>query len=898
MNDKEKSKEELIKELQELRKDSSSLIGAFNKDFPESKLATHDLDVLNSLNADMNRGESLNYLIEKTKQIIIHSFPVNHADLYLVSDDGQFLMYEKANIKKDILSAFEKFLPATIPSNINISLISDNWYSQTIANNKIRISENSADLESMIMAFAESNYPGLPLKKYLSRIISYFTGSTVIVSIPLNLKKRNIALLDINFKNCPSKQDIIRIKSFAEQLVVMINRKQSEEKLIKNEAVFQSIFDHSPVGEVMVDMNKQFIKCNPAFCNFLGYTEKELNEKRISDVTHPEDVEFGMKELKLMTEGKIDTYSTQKRYIRKDGAIVWGEISISLVLDSDKKPLFFLPKIQDITKHKQAELLLLDSNIRSSKAQEIAHLGSWELDIASGRLVWSDEVYRILGLEPQEFESSYDAFFEYVHPEDRELVDSSYSNSIASNADGYEIEHRIVRKNTGELRYVYEKCEHVRDYSGKIVRSLGSILDITDRKMAEQELIKAKEQAEESDRLKTAFLANMSHEIRTPMNGILGFAELLKDSNLSAAKHKRFIEIIEKSGIRMLNIINDIVDISKIEAGLMDITIKESNINEQLEYIYTFFKPEVEAKGIKLSLKKSLLGNEAIVKTDREKIFAILTNLVKNAIKYTNAGSIEFGCILKPGNNYNDTSKDLRKARIVKVEQPVELEFYVKDTGIGIARDRQEVIFERFIQAEVTDGMARQGTGLGLSITKAYVEMLGGKIRVESEEGKGSAFYFTLPYRSGKDETINIHNPLPPDEPKVMVEQTQDGLKLLIAEDDETSEMLISIFLEALGKEIFKVRTGLEAVDACHKNPDLDLVLMDIQLPEINGYEAVRKIRQFNKDVIIIAQTAYGLSGDREKAIEAGCNEFIAKPITKDALTTLIQKYFSNLPSF
>ena len=245
----------------------------------------------------------------------------------------------------------------------------------------------------------------------------------------------------------------------------------------------------------------------------------------------------------------------------------------------------------------------------------------------------------------------------------------------------------------------------------------------------------AKEKAEESDRLKSAFLANMSHEIRTPMNGILGFAELLKEPELSGEQQQKYIGIIEKSGARMLNIINDIVNISKIEAGLMKLEMKESNINEQIEYIYNFFKPEMEAKGIKFSLKNTLPAKEAIIKTDREKLYAILANLVKNAIKYTNEGSIEIG--------YD----------IAAMEHAPLLQFYVKDTGIGVLKDRQEAIFERFIQADIEDKNARQGAGLGLAISKSYVEMLGGQIWVESEDGVGSTFYFSLPFQTNAKNT-------------------------------------------------------------------------------------------------------------------------------------------------
>ena len=383
-------------------------------------------------------------------------------------------------------------------------------------------------------------------------------------------------------------------------------------------------------------------------------------------------------------------------------------------------------------------------------------------------------------------------------------------------------------------------------------------------------LLLAKEKAEESDRLKSAFLSNMSHEIRTPMNGILGFAQILKEPNLSGEEQQECISIIQKSGTRMLNIINDIISISKVEAGQMEIVVSETNINEQIEYIYTFFKPEVEGKGIKLFMKTGLPLHEAIISTDREKLYAILTNLVKNAIKFTSEGSIEVG--YRPAGDKKS------------------IEFFVKDTGIGIQKDRQEAVFERFIQADILDPKALQGAGLGLSISKAYVEMLGGKIWMESDPGKGSVFYFTIPYRQEQKAGGLDKHVLP-------VEHTanqEKKLEILIAEDDETSERFLTKAVEIVGKKILRVRTGAEAVEACRNNPGIDLVLMDIKMPGMNGYEATRQIRQFNKDVIIIAQTAYGLLGDKDKALAAGCNEYLSKPIVGDVLKKLLQKYALN----
>lgn len=391
-------------------------------------------------------------------------------------------------------------------------------------------------------------------------------------------------------------------------------------------------------------------------------------------------------------------------------------------------------------------------------------------------------------------------------------------------------------------------------------------------KETNKELQKAKVKAEESDQLKSAFLANMSHEIRTPMNGIMGFAELLKESNLSTEERKDYIEIIEKSGTRLLNIINDIVDISKIEAGQMNIIFSATNIDEQLQYIQTFFAPETQDKGILLLLKRPLADEETIIQSDREKLYAILINLVKNAIKYTIKGIIEFGYEKKDNH----------------------IEFFVKDTGIGISKDRHNAIFERFIQADFNDKMARQGAGLGLSIAKAYVELLGGKIWVDSEPEKGSIFYFTISCNIKVEENSCEQINLLPNQEDFPVEK----LKILVAEDDKISRMLIQKVIEPYSKEIIHARTGVEAVKMCRNNPDLDLILMDIQMPQMNGFEATREIRKFNKEIIILSQTAFALEGDREKTIQIGCNDYISKPIDKVELSRLIRYYFGKQQEF
>jgi len=395
---------------------------------------------------------------------------------------------------------------------------------------------------------------------------------------------------------------------------------------------------------------------------------------------------------------------------------------------------------------------------------------------------------------------------------------------------------------------------------------MASHREITERKLAENAIIKAREKAEQSDRLKSAFLANMGHEIRTPMNGILGFSELLKNKSLTGEEQQEYVAIIEKSGARMLNIINDLIDLSKIESGLMNVNKSRYNINEQTEYIYSFFKPETESRGLLFYVFNGLTHDEAFIETDKEKVNAVLINLIKNSIKFTDKGSIKFGYTKKPGS----------------------LEFFVKDTGVGISPEQKEIIFERFRQGSESLNRNYEGAGLGLSISKSFVEMLGGTIWMVSKMGEGSAFYFTVPYDSELSSRKIV------DDSKTEIRSKKQNLNVLIAEDDEFSSLLISSIVKNISNEILFAKTGREAIEICRDEPGIDLILMDIKMPDTDGYTATKQIRKFNEKVIIIAQTSYAQTGDREKALESGCNDYISKPILKNDLLSMIKKHFED----
>jgi len=775
-------------------------------------------------------------------------------------DSCAIYMIEENNL---YMSATQPVFSANYPDEFRWSKLDDHWHiNQTVQTKEIVILQDalkeklSEQEEVIVKAIGFKTLLYLPLIHENSVLGVLILGT---ISRLHQFSDEELSLCK-TFSNLSSTA-LANAKLFDENM-------QSVEKLkLLNRAV-----EASSVSIVITNAEGNIQYVNPWFSEITGYSSEEVvgkNPRVLNSGNHPKI--FYEDLWNTILSGKDWTGELLNR--KKNGELCWEKAIISPILNSDGVVTSFVAIKEDITERKKMleELIAAkekaeESEIQIRYSQEVARIGYYIFNIQTGFWSSSEMLDNIFGIDIS-YVRDVQGWLNLIHPDFQQEMLSYLSVNILKNRERFNKSYQIVNKKTNIACWVHGFGTLEFDNSGNLLKMFGTIQDISISKNSEQEIVQAKEKAEESDRLKSAFLANMSHEIRTPMNGILGFAELLREPGLTGEMQQKYIEIIGKSGKRMLNIINDIVDISKIEAGLMTLDIKESDINEQIEYAYTFFKPEAEAKGIKLSFKNTLPRKEAIIKTDSEKLYAILTNLVKNAIKYTKAGSIEFGY------------------KMAETQSNASLQFYVKDTGIGIPKNRQEAIFERFIQADIADKMAYQGAGLGLTISKAYVEMLGGKIWVESEEGIGSTIYFTLPYNAQPAKETIVWQTTPSEK-----KENFRKLKILIAEDDEVSEMLIDSYIKMVGKEILKARTGIEAVEICRDNPDTDLILMDIRMPDMGGYEATRQIRQFNKEVVIIAQTAHGLTGDKEKAIEAGCNDYIAKPIKKSELLQVLQK--------
>lgn len=509
-------------------------------------------------------------------------------------------------------------------------------------------------------------------------------------------------------------------------------RKKQEAKLFDSEFIFSKMFENGPFGMVLADKNTRFVKANPAFCSILGYNEDEIKNLTFKDVTYPEDLIKDMPNMQKLNNKEIAVYKTDKRYIRKDGKMIWGSLTVSAAFDSE----------------------------------------------------------------------------------------------------------------------------------GHFLNDLGIVEDITERKKILEELLLAKEKAEESDNLKTAFINNISHEIRTPLNSILGFGQFLSEPDLSNEQRKEYFNIIQKSSNRLTNTISDYIDMARIVTGSIKAHKKEFPLRPLFNKIAVNAQNLCAEKMIDFEAVIPNEPNEIIVNSDQEFILKVFNILIDNALKFTRQGCIKCGFEIRPGF----------------------LEFFVKDSGIGIPSEKLEIIFNMFSQADPSTTSGFDGSGLGLTIAKNLVNLLGGFINVTSESGKGSVFTFAIPCQITELQQKAIVL-------KTSVPKEINNLLVLIAEDDETNFLYIEAVMKKIGCKYIHAANGAEAVEMCKQNSNINLVLMDIKMPVMNGLEATQLIHGFIPELPIIATTAYAQTSDEYRFLSAGCNGYLVKPVKRDSLLLLLKKY-------
>jgi PAS domain S-box-containing protein len=681
-------------------------------------------------------------------------------------------------------------------------------------------------------------------------------------------------------------------------VIIDITELKNSEKAFKISKEFFANISNNMLDMISItDSYGTIIYANPAHENNLGYNSKELLGCSILDYIHTENRELVKKEFLEKLNNKksgIVEYkfrdsngrykwleSTGKPYLDKNGAVegvIIGTRDISKRIQSEENMFFLynaalsylqLQSFDDIFSFTldRLEFLFPDSviilneyNRKTNNLIVKAVIGNDNLKkLESDTFILPDKLLSTINLF-----NGKTSIFEM----------SDYSNPLKN-------ESNSIFEFLKDCKMYYTGLSFKKELFGSVVifqkknNTIDSILTVESllnqtsitlyRQKIENDLVIAKENAEKADKLKSAFLANMSHEIRTPMNGVLGFTQLLLRKKQSEAKEKKYLNLIYYNGKQLLNIISDIIDISKIESGQLNIYNSKFNLNDLIFKIYNFFKNENENNSkIEFSYYTDLPDNESEIISDENRLFQILINLIGNAFKFTTQGTINFGYKL----NKNNT-----------------LEFKVKDSGIGISDEHKKFIFKRFMQGDDKNTRKYGGTGLGLSISKQLVELMGGEIFLESFLGKGSNFSFTIPYKSTK--IYKEHKVI-----KTPENIDWSNKTILLVEDDYPSYLFIESILEKTNVNLLWINRANSALDMCKVNTKIDLILMDVQLPEINGYDLTKKIREFNTKVPIIAQTGNAMEEDKHKALDVGCNDYISKPID---ITMFLKKIASFL---
>ncbi len=646
----------------------------------------------------------------------------------------------------------------------------------------------------------------------------------------------------------------------------------------------------------------------------LGYEEDEIENsfeewrKRV----HPDDLEQVMIDVTENMAGKTDRLENLHRLRHKDGRWIWILDRGQTIFDDEGKSIRMLGTHTDVTEKKALEDRVAENEAKLIDAQKIAHLGNWEWNLSDDKISCSDELYRLLGEEPQSFVPSYRTLVSYLPTVERAEYRENLRKVLRGTDPDYSYEWKILKKD-GSVGYAYVALKVIYDERGRIVKVTGTFLDVTERKEAEEKLstlnrmlvdsynkqkIKTKEiseakkkleishskimaakaEAEQASRSKSEFLANMSHEIRTPLNAINGFISLLKESETDKEKLS-YLNIVNNSSSSLLQIINDILDFSRIESGKLIIEELDFDPKKELIGMSDLFKLKAVEKDIRLyidvceKLPATLHGDVLRLKQ-------IFSNLLSNAIKFTeDRGTIVCKVAYEEGRLFLD----------------------VKDNGIGIPEEKKTVIFESFTQADGSTVRKYGGTGLGLAISANLAKLLGGELKVESKEGVGSRFFFSAPFSSvqekdndeKKTEKVEVE-----ESTEVSVEAVEEkvkGLKghTLVVEDNEANQMFIGIVLRGAGLTYDTANNGLEAIEM-FRSGKYELILMDENMPKLNGIGATKEILQIERDeglehTPIMALTANALVGDRQIFLDAGMDDYLAKPLEPAVLLEKIE---------
>ena len=670
----------------------------------------------------------------------------------------------------------------------------------------------------------------------------------------------------------PIKNDDGEITHFVAVKEDITEQKKIQEELHKSEERFRGYFEHSQVGMTVTSPDKGWIEVNGQLQQMLGYRLDELRRMTWAELTHPDDLAADLQNFEQMLAGEIDDYAMDKRFIRKDGEIVYANMTVTCVRDENGEVQLILASMMDITKRKKAEQEIKNSQQRLAQIVDFLPDPTWVVDNEGKVVRWNKALEKMVNIKSEnivgkgnyeyalplygerrpvlidlvrKWQPEYEKKYLSVKKEGKNLISESYHEQLGDGG--------IYLSATAGLLY---------DTAGKIAGAIESLRDITESKHMEEELIEAKQAADDANKAKGDFLANMSHEIRTPMNAVIGMAHLALKTDLSP-KQSDYLKKIQSSANALLGIINDILDFSKIEAGKMDIETVDFNLEDVMDNLANLVTVKAQEKEDLEVLFNTNWEVPRFLVGDPLRLGQVLINLSNNAIKFTDSGEIV-------------VSTELLKRN----EDKVTLKFSVADTGIGLTEEQAGKLFQSFTQADTSTTRKYGGTGLGLAISKKLVNMMGGEIWVESEYGQGTTFNFTASFGLGKERAKK----------RFVTSTDLRGTKALVVDDNVTSRQIIKDMLESFTFEVTMAASGPEGISELEHAPQdqpFELVVMDWKMPEMDGIQAAERIKS-HPDLIkipaIILVTAYGREEVMQQAEQVGLDGFLLKPVSPSLL--------------